>query len=426
MNPNTLSALLDRNGTNAVLAHVYGEASDRAADRLRHAVCRFSDLYGNNRDLSVFSVPGRSELSGNHTDHNHGRVIAASVDLDMIAVVSPRDDACIRITSEGFEEIVVNIDSYVTPDPVRYGTSASLVAGMCALFGENGLRIGGFDAYMTSDVLKGSGLSSSAAFEDMIGNILNHLYNDGKVDSIEIAKFSQKAENLFFGKPCGLMDQVACAHGGIVAIDFETPASPVITPLSFDLTAAGYSLCIVNTGGNHADLTEDYASIPAEMKAVAKEMGGSVLRQTKEAAVIEAIPALREKVGDRAILRALHFFAENRRVALQTSALQNGDVPAFLAGVRASGHSSFEYLQNLYTIKDPSCQGLPLALCLAERVLDGKVAACRVHGGGFAGTIQAFVPADTVEPFRQTMDKAFGKGACLALHVRMSGAVRLF
>ena len=280
MNPNTLSALLDRNGTNAVLAHVYGEASDRAADRLRHAVCRFSDLYGNNRDLSVFSVPGRSELSGNHTDHNHGRVIAASVDLDMIAVVSPRDDACIRITSEGFEEIVVNIDSYVTPDPVRYGTSASLVAGMCALFGENGLRIGGFDAYMTSDVLKGSGLSSSAAFEDMIGNILNHLYNGGKVDNIEIAKFSQKAENLFFGKPCGLMDQVACAHGGIVAIDFETPASPVITPLSFDLTAAGYFLCIVNTGGNHADLTEDYASIPAEMKAVAKEMGVSVLRQT--------------------------------------------------------------------------------------------------------------------------------------------------
>ena len=296
---------------------------------------------------------------------------------------------------------------------------------MAAGFSEKGCRIGGFDAYTTSNVLKGSGISSSAAFEDMIGNILNHLYNDGKVDNVEIAKLSQYAENRFFGKPCGLMDQVACGVGGIVAIDFADPKDPVIEKIDFDFSGAGYRLCIVNTGGNHADLTGDYASVPAEMKSVAAYFGKEVLRDTDENAVLAAIPALREKVGDRAILRALHFFAENRRVAAQKAALKAGDLDTFLANVIASGRSSFCYLQNVYTTKNVSEQGLSLALCLAERVLSGKRAAWRVHGGGFAGTIQAFVPTEDVAEFRAVMDAAFGEGRCMVLRVRPEGALRV-
>jgi galactokinase len=285
--------------------------------------------------------------------------------------------------------------------------------------------VGGFDAYTTSNVLKGSGISSSAAFEDMIGNILSHIYNDGKVDNVEIAKLAQYAENKFFGKPCGLMDQVACAVGGIVAIDFKDPSAPVIEKVDFDISGAGYNLCIVNTGGNHADLTDDYASVPAEMKAVAAAMGKTVLRECDEQAVIDAIPTLRATVGDRAILRALHFYAENRRVAAQKAALLAGDIDAFFNGVIASGRSSFCYLQNVYTCKNLSEQGLSLALCLAEQALAGKKAAWRVHGGGFAGTIQAFVPTANVEAFRATMDAALGEGRCMVLRIRPVGAVKI-
>ena len=287
------------------------------------------------------------------------------------------------------------------------------------------LAIGGFVAYTTSNVLKGSGISSSAAFENMIGNILSHLYNGGRVDNVEIAKISQYAENAFFHKPCGLMDQVACAVGGIVGIDFADPKAPVIEKLDFDFSAAGYNLCIVNTGGNHADLTDDYASVPTEMKAVAKFLGKEVLRETDEAAVIAAIPALRAAVGDRAILRALHFFAENKRVKTMTEALRNGDTSAFFAGVLASGRSSFCYLQNVYTTKNLTEQGLSLALRLAEGVLADKPAAWRVHGGGFAGTIQAFVPSANVEEFRSVMDAAFGDGCCMVLRIRPVGAVQI-
>ena len=285
--------------------------------------------------------------------------------------------------------------------------------------------MGGFDAYTTSNVLKGSGLSSSAAFEDMIGNILNHLYNDGKVDNVEIAKLAQYAENVFFGKPCGLMDQVACAVGGIVAIDFADPVAPVIEKIDFDMTKKGYHLCIVNTGGNHADLTDDYASVPAEMKAVAAHFGKAVLREVDGEALRREIPVLREKVGDRALLRALHFLKENERVAKQKAALTKGDFEAFLREVLASGRSSFCYLQNVYTCKNLTEQGLSLALCLAENVLADKTAAWRVHGGGFAGTIQAFVPTEAVEAFRTAMDEVFGSGKCIVLQIRPEGAVRL-
>ncbi len=407
-------------------AYIYGkEAVEAQKKRYAAAIDAFAARYGENRDAALFSVAGRSELSGNHTDHNHGCVIAASIDLDIIAVAAPSDGTVVRVQSEGFPEDTVDLAAFRQPTESKFGTSASLIAGMAAGFSEKGCRIGGFDAYTTSNVLKGSGISSSAAFEDMIGNILNHLYNDGKVDNVEIAKLSQYAENRFFGKPCGLMDQVACGVGGIVAIDFADPKDPVIEKIDFDFSGAGYRLCIVNTGGNHADLTDDYASIPAEMKAVAAAFGKAVLRDVKEEKVVAAIPALRKEVGDRAILRALHFYAENRRVAKQKAALKSGDTDAFFREVIASGESSFCYLQNVYTVKNTAEQGLSLALCLAERLLSGKKAAWRVHGGGFAGTVQAFVPAGAAEEFRASMDAVFGEGSCMLLRIRPVGAVRI-
>ena len=408
------------------LTYIYGAAALEAQKaRYCAAVETFEGLYGADREAALYSVAGRSELSGNHTDHNHGRVIAASIDLDIIAIASPNPDGVIRIKSEGFPEDTVDLNQFTAPDPARYGRSDALIAGMADGFRRDGHAVGGFDAYTTSNVLKGSGISSSAAFEDMVGNILNHIYNGGEIDNVEIAKLAQYAENRFFGKPCGLMDQMACAVGGIIAIDFADPAAPVIDRMDFDMSAAGYNLCIVNTGGNHADLTDDYAAVPAEMKAVAAYYGKSVLREVDEQKMIADIPALRCKVGDRAVLRALHFFAENRRVAEQKEALAAGDLDRFFAGVIASGRSSFCYLQNVYAPKNPSEQGLSLALCLAERTLEGKKAAWRVHGGGFAGTIQAFVPTAEVENFRRVMDAAFGEGRCMVLRIRPVGAVRI-
>ncbi|MBR4014545.1 MAG: galactokinase, partial [Clostridia bacterium] len=335
-----LSGALDK-----TLAYIYSEAAlTYQKQRYASAIDEFVKIYGD-REISLFSVAGRSELSGNHTDHNHGCVVAASIDLDIIAVAAKRDDSVIRVKSEGFPEDVVDTSSYTAPITEKFGTSESIIAGMCAGFLKDGYAIGGFDAYTTSNVLKGSGLSSSAAFEDMIGNILSHMYNDGKVDNVEIAKLAQYSENVFFGKPCGLMDQVACAVGGIVAIDFADPKNPIIDKIDFDLSEKGYNLCIVNTGGNHADLTDDYASVPAEMKAVAAHFGKSVLREIDKDTLVKEIPILREKVGDRAILRALHFLAENERVKAQKAALLDGNLDAFFAGVIASGRSSFCYLQ---------------------------------------------------------------------------------
>jgi galactokinase len=407
--------------------YIYGESA-LSAQKARYAaaVDAFAAIYGTDREASLYSVAGRSELSGNHTDHNYGCVVAASIDLDIIAVASKRDDSVIRIKSEGFPEDVVDTSVYTAPISEKFGTSESIIAGMAHGFLKDGYAIGGFDAYTTSNVLKGSGLSSSAAFEDMVGNILSHMYNDGKVDNVEIAKLAQYSENVFFGKPCGLMDQMACAVGGIIAIDFADPKSPIIDKIDFDMSAHGYNLCIVNTGGNHADLTDDYASVPTEMKAVAAHFGKSVLREISKAELIAAIPTLREKVGDRAILRAMHFLSENERVAAQKAALIGGDLDAFFSEVLSSGKSSFCYLQNVYTTKNLTEQGLSLALCLAEDYLAGKRAAWRVHGGGFAGTTQSYVPTEYVEGYRALMDSVFGEGSCIVLRIRPVGAVKVF
>ena len=426
MNTIEMKKYIAEGGIDKTLTHIYGEAAvDMQKTRYSAAIDEFAAIYGADREITLYSVAGRSELSGNHTDHNYGCVVAASIDLDIIAVASKRDDNVIAIKSEGFPQDVVDFSKYNAPIESKFGSSESIIAGMVQGFLKDGYAVGGFDAYTTSNVLKGSGLSSSAAFEDMVGNILSHMYNDGKVDNVEIAKLAQYSENVFFGKPCGLMDQVACAVGGIVAIDFKDPKSPVINKVDFDISAAGYNLCIVNTGGNHADLTDDYASVPAEMKSVAAYFGKNVLREVDEQEFYANIAALRESVGDRAILRALHFFGENKRVAAQKAALDSGDLDAYFAQVIASGKSSFCYLQNVYTTKNLKEQGLSLALCLAEGYLADKRAAYRVHGGGFAGTIQAYVPMADVDGFRALMDGVFGAGKCIVLRIRPEGAVRI-
>ena len=400
------------------------ENLEKKKERIAKALDSFVELYGD-LEVSILSVGGRSEISGNHTDHNRGKVLAAAIDLDILAIASPTDDGTVTVKSEGFPEDRVLASEIAAPIEERKFPSASIIAGMEKAFLDRGLKVGGFVAYTVSDVLKGSGLSSSAAFEVMIGNILNHLYNDGKVDNVEIAKMAQFAENVYFGKPCGLMDQTACAVGGFISIDFKDPASPVIEKQSFDLSSKGYDLCIIDTGGNHADLNEDYASVPAEMKAVAAYFQKEVLRQVTEKELIENAKDIREKLGDRHLLRAMHFMQENERVTAQAAALRAEDIDTFFENVIASGLSSYRYLQNVYTTKNVNEQGLSLALCLCERFLKDKNAAWRVHGGGFAGTVQAFVPCQYTPEFKEYMEKVFGEGHCYVLSVRRAGAFKI-
>ena len=418
--------ILDGKADEKLIAECAYAPEDMAAkrERIAAAVDSFIDLFGD-REAYLLSVGGRSEISGNHTDHNRGKVLAAAINLDIIAVASPTLDGTVTVKSEGFDADTVLASEIDEPIDERKFTSAAIIAGMEKAFLDRGLKIGGFVAYTVSNVLKGSGLSSSAAFEVMIGNILNHLYNDGAVDNVEIAKMAQFAENVYFGKPCGLMDQTACAVGGFISIDFENPSAPVIEKQSFDLSAKGYDLCIIDTGGNHADLNEDYASVPAEMKAVAAYFSKEVLRQVTEEELILNAKDIREKLGDRHLLRALHFMQENERVTAQAKALKEEDIDTFFENVIASGLSSYRYLQNVYTTKNVSEQGLSLALCLCERFLKDKNAAWRVHGGGFAGTVQAFVPCKYTSDFKEYMEKVFGEGNCYVLSVRRAGAFKI-
>ena len=399
---------------------------DHARERMIAAIKAFVTNYGDGRDLYIFSVPGRSEIIGNHTDHNHGKVMAGAINRDILAVVAKNDDGLIRLCSEGYPKDQISLEDISNTAKFRKYTSRALVAGMVNAFVTAGHKVGGYDAYSCTEVMKGSGLSSSAAFEVMIGNILNHLYNGGAVDNKEIAKYAQYSENVYFGKPCGLMDQMACAVGGFVYIDFENSSDPVVESVDLSLSERGYSLCIVNTGGSHAGLNEDYASVPAEMKAVATLLGREVLRGISEEELIAAIPMLRKRSGDRAILRAIHFLRENDRVEAARDALMRADLDSFLEIISASGRSSFQYLQNVYTNNNPFEQGISLALCLADGALSGKKGAYRVHGGGFAGTIQAFVRNEDLEEFVSRMNSVFGEGAVMSLNIRPLGATRLF
>ena len=410
--------------TQKTLCSVY---SDPAAQqkRILSAIASFEELFGSDREVYLLSVPGRSEILGNHTDHNRGKVLAGAIDKDIIAIVSKNDTGVVSLKSEGYEKDTVDLSLVEDKNAYPKYSSASLVLGIAKGFSLSGFKCGGFDGYATSDVLRGSGISSSAAFEVMIGNIFNHLYNGGDVPNTEIAKISQYAENEYFGKPCGLMDQMACAVGGFVYMDFENPKSPIIEPISFSLADAGYYLCIVNTGGNHADLNEDYASVPMEMKRVAAIMGKEVLRGLSEADIIAKAEDIRAVAGDRALLRAVHFIRENERVESAKSALIAGNTDVFFENVIASGKSSFEYLQNVYTTKNVKEQGLSLALLLTEGFLFGGNGAYRVHGGGFAGTVQAYVKREAVDEYTALMESVFGEGAVMRLVIRPLGACRL-
>jgi len=375
-------------------------------------------------DKYYFSAPGRTEIGGNHTDHNHGIVIAASVNLDSIGLVAKNQNNKIVLYSEGYShpfEIDLN---QLEIDEKEKGTTNSLIRGIAKRFKELGFNTGGFSGCMTSDVLPGSGLSSSASVEVLIGTIFNCLFNEGKISAETIAQIGQYAENTYFGKPCGLMDQMACSVGGIISIDFENNAKPIVKKVDVDFSKLGYSLVIVDTGGNHTDLTDDYAAVPMEMKSVADFFGKSVLREIDEKNIHENITELRSRTGDRAVLRALHFYEENKRVSQIVDALSNLDIEGFLQLIKESGNSSFKWLQNIFTTQNFREQGVTLGLAITEQYLNEiETGACRVHGGGFAGTIQVFIPSEFVNKYIEIIEKVFGKGSAMKLNIRSEGAV---
>ena len=378
---------------------------------------KFERQYGRAAEY-IFSAPGRTELGGNHTDHQHGLVLAAAVTLDTKAAAAENNDGCIRVISEGYAPVTVPIDE-LEKHPEERNTTAALVRGVAAGFLRRGYGVRGFDAYIVSDVLPGSGLSSSAAFEVLIGTVINAL-SGGALSPAEIARIGQYAENEYFGKPSGLMDQTASAVGGIVAIDFADPGAPVITPVEFDFAECGYALCIIDSGADHAELTEEYAAITNELKAVCRVFGKEHLREVDEHVFYARIAEVRRAAGDRAALRAAHVFNENKRCAVETAALGNGDFERFLQLVTESGRSSWMYLQNVIPMGSTARQELAFALLLCERLLGGR-GAFRVHGGGFAGTVQAFVPEDMLAGFRAGIDSVLGAGSCHVLSIRREG-----
>ena len=382
----------------------------------------FERIFGE-KPTRYFSAPGRTELSGNHTDHQRGRVLAGAVNLDMQAAVRENGGEEIRVYSKGYPMNIVSL-RVLTPVEEERNTTAALIRGVAARFVQLGYKVKGFDVYMESTVLPGSGLSSSAAFEVLMGTIINHLFCEGAVSQPEIAIIGQYGENVFFGKPCGLMDQMASALGGLVAIDFADPQHPQIRQVDFDFAACGHALCIIDTRASHAELTGEYAAIAEELKGISGYFGKEVLRQVEETAFYEAIPALRSQFGDRAVLRAIHFFKENARVGRQVAALEQGDFDTYLALMTESGRSSYMYLQNVIPAGATNRQEVGLALALCGKLLDGR-GGYRVHGGGFAGTVQAFVPLDILEEFQKGMDAVFGDGACHVLSIRAQGGVEI-
>lgn len=395
-------------------------------ERYTNAVKKYTELFSNSEDydddVCIISAPGRTEVCGNHTDHQRGEVLAASINDDAIAIVGSSNS--VNIMSEGYPMISFSIDDISKKDNEE-GTTVALIKGVLAGCRDKGYSIGGFNAYITSDVLGGSGLSSSAAFETVIGNVISNLYNDEKIDAVTIARIGQYAENHYFGKPCGLMDQMACSVGGLCHIDFASPEEPIIESIDVSLDEYGYSLCITDTKGSHADLTPDYAAVPAEMKSIASYFGKNVLKELNENDVLENINSLREKYGDRAVLRAFHFYEENIRVKTAAEALKNHDFNSFLDNISKSGNSSYKYLQNVFTTHDITHQNVSIALCISEMVLGDEGGVARVHGGGFAGTIQAFVKNEFVSKYKDSMDSVFGEGACAVLKIRNYGGIQV-
>ena len=422
MNVKTLINNFKAGDYDGILLDYYVDESLLNYQRKRYVnlLNEYLDKFGDD-EVAVLSVPGRSEITGNHTDHQHGCVLACSINLDIICVVSKA--AKTEIYSNG--QFISNVSAEDTEfNPKQQHTSAALVKGVMFCFKQAGYKIGNYRAVMRSDVLVGSGLSSSAAFEVMIGNILNTLFNENKVDKVEIAKFSQYAENKFFGKPCGLMDQCACALGGIAYIDFNDPADPKIEQVNFNFKEHGYSLCIVNTGGSHSKLTGEYAAITDEMRQIANFFNEDFLRYVTPSQIINNAKLLRDNYGDRAVMRSLHMIYENERVNRQLDNLHNDDIAGFISTIKESGNSSYKYLQNVYSSADPVHQPIALALQLSEQFLDEEEA-CRVHGGGFAGTIQAFVKNDHVAAYKKYIEKVFGEGSCIVMQINNHGSDRV-
>lgn len=405
--------------TFAVLYDANDAVIQAQRQRYIESIQAFEKEYGGGRELSIYSVPGRTEIGGNHTDHNNGLVMAAAVNLDIIAVVAKSNDQIVKVKSKGYTPDSVDL-AYLTPVNLEFGKSSSLIRGVAAGIKQRGGAIGGFEAYTTSDVLQGSGLSSSAAFEVCIATIFNHLYNQERFTPVELGMISQFAENVFFGKPSGLMDQTACAVGSAITIDFATPGEPIVQKVPFNLEQFGYRLVITDTKGSHADLTDDYAAIRQEMESVAGYFGKAVLREVEAAQLMQNLGAVRKVTGDRALLRAIHFFEECRRVGALTTAIEASDFNSFKELIIESGNSSFEYNQNAYSIKAPKEQGVALGLAISQLILQGK-GAWRLQGGGFAGTIQAFVPKDMLQEYCQALTNVFGSDACHVLSVRSVG-----
>lgn len=401
--------------------YVDQEQLEHQKSRYVQAIEKFIDLYGD-QEVSVYSTPGRSEVCGNHTDHQHGEVLAAAINLDIIAVVA-KDDTKIKILSDDYDIEAIHIDDLTLKENEKE-SSEGLIRGILARFQQLQHKIGGFVGYMTSDVLQGSGLSSSAAFEVMIGTILSGMYNDMKVDPVTIAKIGQYSENVYFGKPCGLMDQCACSVGSLIHIDFKDNENPIVEKINVDFPRFHHSLCIVDVHASHADLTEDYASIPEELKEVDHFFHQEYLRDVDEKEFYEHLTEVREAVNDRAVLRAIHVFKENKRVQQAVQSLKQEDFDTFKTIVKASGESSFKYLQNIYSNHYVGQQAVSLALALSENLL-GAHGVCRVHGGGFAGTIQAFVEDDYVEAYKQGIEKYFGEGSCHILKIRKYGGMKV-
>ena len=390
--------------------------------RYVNAIESYIEEFGED-DVEIYSAPGRSEVGGNHTDHQHGEILAASINLDAIGIVKKTDDMKVSILSKGYTLTTISLENLDMQEEEKE-TTIALIKGVVAGLANRGYKIGGFKAYITSDVLIGAGLSSSAAYETLIGNIVSGLYNNMSVLAEEIAIIGQFAENVYFGKPCGLMDQMACSVGNMVHVDFADINNPKVEKVTFDLNKYGYSLCITDTKGSHADLTADYAAVPEEMKKVAAFFGKEVLLGLTVDDILENIVKVREQVGDRGVLRTLHFIRENERVQKEVSYLSDEDIEGFLKTVAASGNSSYKYLQNVYSNADVQHQNVSLALAISEDFL-GDNGVSRVHGGGFAGTIQAFVKNDIVIEYQKIMDMVFGQGACSVLKIRKYGGMKV-
>jgi len=422
--PETFRAALKEGRMDAVLASLYGQGQLPAQKKryLRLLEALATRLAPS--EAIVVSAPGRTELGGNHTDHNHGRVLAAAVQMDCVAAAAPQPGHEIVMHSAGYPEpIRVNLRD-LTPRTAEQGRPEALIRGVAAALADRGGRVGGWTACVDSTVMPGSGLSSSAALGVVLGGIFNHLFNEGRLSALELALVAKQAENVFFGKPCGLMDQLTSSVGGVLHMDFKNPLEPGLENIDGHFSEAGYRMAVVNTGGSHAELTPEYAAITEEMRAVASLLGRDVLRGVAMEDIIRSVPRLRAKTGDRAVLRAIHFIEENDRVGAMAAALRRHDLDAYLALVSASGNSSWRLLQNSTPAATPQDQGIPLALILTERFLDGR-GACRVHGGGFAGTIQTYVPDAQLHAYRQAMEAVFGTGAVQPLRIRRPGLLRM-